>query len=192
MNQNVKNDPSFAFAIPAPFRVLTRPPSVIIVLGMNDQTAAPSGEVALSQRERFSRSLDRLYQCCSERHAALSERFGLPQAELRCLMLFGDERYRTAKGIAVRLNIAKSRVTKIVDGLVKKGLVVKVDDPADSRVTLLALTPPGRKKRREIEQAMDHMRQAVLEGIDPARRESLLDCLDTLKATMERVGEGLE
>ncbi|MEJ2101147.1 MAG: hypothetical protein P8X68_14400 [Desulfobacterales bacterium] len=64
------------------------------------------------------------YQC---------DRFELPDAEFRCLMLFGEERYLTAKGIAHKMNVVKSRVSiahkmnvvksrvsKIVDGLIKK------------------------------------------------------------------------
>ena len=54
------------------------------------------------------------YQC---------ERFGLPDAEFRCLVLFGEERYLTAKGIAFKMNVVKSRVSKIVEGLLKKKLI---------------------------------------------------------------------
>lgn len=159
---------------------------------MNDKGAIEPRELTTSQRQQFSQMLDKLYQCCTDRHVYLSEKHGLPQAELRCLLLFGAERYLTAKGIAVRLGIAKSRVTKLVDGLVAKELINRVADPADSRVTLLALTPGGQKKRQEIMAAMDSMRDSVLEYIDPARRDAVLDSLETLKGAMERMGETLE
>ena len=162
------------------------------VHGMNDRGGAETPGLTPSQRLQFSQMLDKLYQCCSDRHVYLSEKHGVPQAELRCLLLFGGERYLTAKGIAGRLNIAKSRVTKLVDGLVAKGLLNKVADPADSRVTLLALTPAGQKKRQEIVAAMDSMRDSVLEYIDPLRRDTVLDSLEILKAAMERMGEALE
>ena len=158
---------------------------------MNERGGDTNG-LSPSQREQFSKMLDKLYQCCTDRHVYLSEKHGLPQAELRCLMLFGADRYLTAKGIATRLNIAKSRVTKLVEGLVAKGMVSKVPDPADSRVTLLALTPAGQRKRQEVVAAMDSMRDSVLEYIDPTRRDAVLDSLETLKAAMERMGETLE
>lgn len=163
-----------------------------IVHIMNEQGATEPRELTPSQRQQFSQMLDKLYQCCSDKHAYISEKFSIPQAELRCLTLFGAERYLTAKGIANRLSIAKSRVTKIVDGLVRKDLVVKVPDPADSRVTLLALTSSGQKKRQEIAVAMELMRDAVLDHIDPGRRDVVLDSLEALKGAMERVGEALE
>lgn len=158
---------------------------------MNERDA-DSLHLTSSQRRQFSQMLDKLYQCCSDRHAYLSEKFGLPQAEMRCLMLFGQERYLTAKGIAGQLGIAKSRVTKLVEGLVGKGLVSRVADPADSRVTLLMLTPAGQKKRQEVEVRMEDMRDAVLGHIEPDRRDAVLDSLETLKAAMERMGETLE
>ena len=77
------------------------------------------------------------YQC---------ERFQLPDAELRCLAIFGKERYLTAKGIALKMNVVKSRVSKIIDGLIKKKLIQSIKDPEDCRVSLLSLTPNGRKK----------------------------------------------
>lgn len=158
---------------------------------MNERGVDANG-LSPSQREQFSKMLDKLYQCCTDRHVYLSEKHGLPQAELRCLTLFGTDRYLTAKGIATRLGIAKSRVTKLVEGLAAKGLVSKVPDPADSRVILLALTPAGQRKRQEILAAMDSLRDSVLEHIDPARRDAVLDSLETLKAAMERMGEALE
>jgi len=159
---------------------------------MNDRGGGQQRELSQSQRQQFSSMLDKLYQCCSDRHAYLSEKFGVPQAELRCLLLFGQERYLTAKWIAARLDIAKSRVTKLVNGLVEKGLLARVDDPADSRVTLLALTPAGLKLRKDVESRMEEMRDAVLGAIDPEKREELLGHLEVLKLAMEKMGEELE
>ncbi len=89
------------------------------------------------QLEQFKGAILKLFQCCQERMQYQSERFGLPEAELRCLLLFGEERYLTAKGIAQRLKVVKSRVTKIVQGLVRKKLIHKIQDPGDSRIMLL-------------------------------------------------------
>jgi DNA-binding MarR family transcriptional regulator len=159
---------------------------------MNERGETETGELTNKQRHQFSQMLEKLYQCCTDRQIYVSEQFEIPQAELRCLLLFGQERYLTAKGIAARLGIARSRVTMLVNGLVAKGLVSRVPDPADSRVVLLALTPAGQKTSREVASMMDSMRDEVLNAIDPERRTALLQSLDTLKTAMERVSEGLE
>ena len=149
-------------------------------------------DLSLERKDRFGKSLERLHQCCADQHVYMSGKFSIPQAELRCLMVFGEERYLTSKGICARLSITKSRVSKIMDGLERKKLVVKVDDPADSRVTLLALTPGGQNYRRSILSAQDGILDAVLDHIDSARREEMLEALEVLKSAMVRIGETYE
>ena len=102
-------------------------------------------DISEFQLEQFQELVAKLFQCCQERMQYQCERFQLPDAELRCLSLFGDERYLTAKGIAYKMNVVKSRVSKIIDGLLRKKLIQRIKDPEDSRVSLLSLTPLARK-----------------------------------------------
>ena len=120
------------------------------------------------------------YQC---------ERFDLPDAEFRCLMLFGEERYLTAKGIAFKMNVVKSRVSKIVEGLLRKKLVQRIKDPEDSRVSLLSLTPKGNKKLSHINMFLEEVHHHILLQIAPDQRKAVLTNLDILKASMEAVKE---
>jgi len=118
-----------------------------------------------------------------------SEKFGLPEAELRCLILFGQERYLTSKGIAIKMNVVKSRVTKVVQGLVKRGLIQRVHDPKDSRITLLTLTADGQRKIDEINEFIDSIHWEVLSRMALEQRRTLLQNLDILSASMEAVKE---
>lgn len=118
-----------------------------------------------------------------------SERFGLPDAELRCLMLFRAERYLTAKGIAFKMNVVKSRVTKIVEGLLNKKLVQRIKDPEDSRISLLSLTPEGHKKLNQINLFLEDIHHQILLQIAPDQRQAVLTNLDILKASMEAAKE---
>ncbi len=47
--------------------------------------------------------------------------------------------------LAARLSCVRSNMTQLVDRLESDGLVRRVDDPADRRVVLAALTPSGAK-----------------------------------------------
>ncbi len=118
-----------------------------------------------------------------------SEKFDLPDAELRCLLLFGNERYLTSTGIAQKMNLVKSRISKIVDGLIKKDLIQRIKDPEDSRISLLSLTPAGQKKLDEIKSFLDETHHQVLQHMAPEQRKTLLINLDLLKASMEAVKE---
>ncbi len=120
------------------------------------------------------------YQC---------ERFQLPDAEFRCLGLFGEERYLTAKSIAHKMNVVKSRVSKIIDGLMKKKLIQRISDPEDSRVKLLSLTSEEQKKISEINEFLEDVHGRVLSQMVPDQRQAMLTNLDILKASMEAVKE---
>jgi DNA-binding MarR family transcriptional regulator len=121
-----------------------------------------------------------------------SERFNLPDAELRCLVLFGEERYLTAKGIAYKMNLVKSRVSRIAEGLLRKKLIQRFKDPEDSRVSLLSLTPNGQKKLDEINSFMEDIHSRVLQQMVPDQRKAVLTNLEILKASMESVKEMME
>ena len=121
-----------------------------------------------------------------------SERFNLPDAELRCLVLFGEERYLTSKGIAYKMNLVKSRVSRITDGLIRKELIQRIKDPGDSRISLLSLTAKGQEKLGEINSFMEDIHGRVLQQIAPDQRKTVLTNLEVLKASMEAVKELME
>ena len=150
---------------------------------------ASHNDVSEYQLTQFQGLILRLFQCCQERMQYQCDRFELPDAEFRCLMLFGEERYLTAKGIALKMNVVKSRVSKIVDGLIKKGLIQRIKDPEDSRVSLLSLSPTGNEKLNEINNFLQDVHYQVLRQITPDQRKAVLTNLDILKASMEAVKE---
>jgi DNA-binding MarR family transcriptional regulator len=160
---------------------------------MNNKSASHvDDEISPYQLEQFQRLVNRLYQCCQERMQYQSDRFDLPDAELRCLLLFGEERYLTPKGIAQKMNVVKSRISKIVDGLMKKGLVQRIKDPEDSRIYLLSLTPDGQRKINDIRYFMDDVHHQVLLRIPSEQRKHLLIDLDLLKSSMEAVKDMMD
>jgi DNA-binding MarR family transcriptional regulator len=156
---------------------------------MNQLNENSRSEISDYQIQQFQTLVTKLFQCCQERSQYQCERFQLPDAELRCLILFGEERYLTSKGIAYKMNVVKSRITKIVNGLVKKKLVQRIPDPEDSRITLLSLTTDGQKKLNEIHEFYNFVNHQVLLQMEPEQRKTMLTNLDILKASMEAVRE---
>ena len=152
----------------------------------------PTSHVSEFQLQQFQLLISKLFRCCQERMQYQSERFNLPDAELRCLTLFGEERYLTSKGIAYKMNLVKSRVSRIIDGLLRKKLIQRFKDPEDSRVSLLSLTPDGQRKLDEINSFMEDIHSRVLQQMVPEQRKAVLTNLEILKASMESVKELLE
>jgi len=162
-------------------------PAIVHTMNKGGERHIPNIQV-----RQFQELVTRLYQCCAERAEFQSEKFDLPDAELRCLMLFDGERYLTPGGIARKMNVAKSRVSKIVSGLVKRGLVRRSRDPEDSRVTLLRLTSEGKARLDEIQDFMTRVYEEVLGSMPEDRRADILSSLETLKASMEATKELME
>ncbi|MDH7499822.1 MAG: MarR family winged helix-turn-helix transcriptional regulator [candidate division NC10 bacterium] len=149
-----------------------------------DRTQDP---LLIYQAQKLQDLIRQIVECCEDRKLYETQRFGLPYAEIRCLVLFQGERYLTVKGIAQKLEVAKSRVTKIVDGLIERGLVKRMGDPKDARFKLVSLTPEGLRKSEEIESFHRHLHYQILAQLDPAERRELLSHLDSLRAAMEAV-----
>ena len=156
---------------------------------MNELNANNRAVISAYQLEKFQEIIGKLFQCCQERMQYQCERFNLPDAELRCLTLFGEERYLTAKSIAHKMNVVKSRVSKIIDGLISKNLIQRIKDPEDSRIILLSLTSDGQLKLNEINRFLNDIHSQVLSQMAPDQRQSVLTNLDILKASMEAVKE---
>jgi DNA-binding MarR family transcriptional regulator len=154
---------------------------------MNDRETNSIDVLIDYQSQKLEDLIAEIVRCCKERTSFLSKKFDIPEAELRCLMLFGEERYLTAKGISQRLDVAKSRVSKIINGLLQKRLVESIDDPKDARVKLIGLTSKGQKKSRELNDVTKDLHQKLLLEFEPEQRKMVISCLEILRASMEAV-----
>jgi DNA-binding MarR family transcriptional regulator len=157
---------------------------------MNEISNEPP-KVTRYQATRLKSLIEEISFCCQERLVILSNKFDLTSAEFRSLLLFKNERYLTVTSIAQKLEVAKSRVTKILEGLLKKRMIQRIDDPEDARVKLISLTPIGQKKTKEIDEFMTDMHHNLVMTLKPEDRKSVLLSLEVLRASMESVKERL-
>lgn len=162
---------------------------IVIVHTMNYFNGNGLKDIPDFELDQFQGLITKLFQCCQERIHYQCERFKLPDAEFRCLMLFGEERYLTPKGITLKMNVVKSRVSKIIDGLEKKSFIRRIKDPEDSRVNLLSLTQQGQEKLNEINKFLKEVYAEVLLQLQPNQRKLTLDSLDLLTKSMKSVKE---
>ena len=154
---------------------------------MNDVNTTNDVRVLEYQANKLQELISELHNCCKERYSHEAKAFKMPQAELRCLMLFEGHKYLTGIQIAGLLEVAKSRATVIIENLDKKGMVQRSQDPNDARVKLINLTPVGQRKVREIEEFMFALHQQLLDQIDPSQRTGVITALEALRSSMESV-----
>ena len=144
-------------------------------------------ELLAHQTRKLQELVAEIIGCCDDRHLHESKQFNLLYAEIRCLMLFSGERYLTVKTLSQRLDVAKSRVTKVVDGLIEKGLAQRIEDPKDKRIVLVKLTSAGMKKFEELEAFRREIHSKILTSMSAENRRGVLANLDLLRAAMEAV-----
>jgi DNA-binding MarR family transcriptional regulator len=154
---------------------------------MNNLAPKPSTELLQYQTARIKELIEGILQCCQMQTTFLSRKFHIPQAEIRCLLLFRGERYLTVKGISQKLDVAKSRVTKIINGLQNKGFIDYTDDPRDARVKLLSLTNSGNEKCEEMGMYIWNTHEKLLLELDPEERRTVIPSLESLRVAMESV-----
>jgi len=144
------------------------------------------------QKQRLNVLISEVRQCCEDKRLFESLKFGLPPAEIGCLRLFKNERYLTVKGIADQLDVAKSRVTHLINSMNKKGLIYRMVDPADGRIKILRLTPEGRKIVDAVTRFQAGMHQKILSRLEPEDRNKVISGLELLRSAMQEVKEEME
>lgn len=101
----------------------------------------------MREREVIER-IFQLKQQCELLEEGLRESLQLSSAEFRVLRLVGEESM-SCGDYAARTGRSASRMTRVVDGLVARGLVVRVPG-SDRRTMMLELTHSGRSSQAEI------------------------------------------
>ena len=142
---------------------------------MNDFYPTSKEQVTRYQAKRLQDLIGEITQCCQEKTLYQANKFGLTQAEMKCLLLFKEERYLTVKGLAQKLEVAKSRITRIIDGLVNKKLAQRIDDPEDARVILISLTPEGQKQVEALDVYLKRPPPPVIAGTEGKRPKEYID-----------------
>lgn len=164
---------------------------LIVVNTMNEKHPELNNELLEYQTEKVKLLIAEMVECCNERKLHESKKFDIPYAEIKFLLLFSGEHYLTVKDIAQKLDVAKSRVTKLSKNLIGKRLIQQIDDPMDARVRLLSLTSKGKALSQEIETFQTNIHRQLLLQMESAERKNALVYLETLRSAMEAAKEQL-
>lgn len=122
---------------------------------------------------------------CQEKESRLAEKHNLLEAEFKCLRLMSSEENPNNKEIAEKMNLSPSRITRIMDGLIKKGYMVREIDNADRRNMILSLSKKGKNLTTRLNNAFIEIHQEILNEIDEKQHESLIIAMGNLDKAIE-------
>jgi MarR family transcriptional regulator, organic hydroperoxide resistance regulator len=130
------------------------------------------------------------------RRAALVHRWntiGLSKATGQYTVLrnlhFAGEHRMTQTEIGRRMNVTSSNVTRLIDGLEQDGLVRRIADHSDRRVTYVELTSEGRTVAERIVPAVVQFAMDVAQEFSPEELQTLLALLTRLQTHVESLDE---
>jgi len=92
---------------------------------------------------------------------------------------------RTMGELANDLDVRLSTTTGVIDQLEERGLVERVDHPADRRSLHVTVTPKGRKLYQRAHEAFLSHLEPLLQGRSPAVRRAILDFLGDVVGIVE-------
>lgn len=104
--------------------------------------------------------------------------------DLHVLALVAAQPDSILREIRDRLEIPNSTLTSVVDRLEKRGLLRRVISPRDRRSYGLALTPAGRKVQTEHDRVHRRIAAQVLDALDEAEQQRLIDLLAKVQSTL--------
>lgn len=123
------------------------------------------------------------------RHYQLRDRneiccHGVSVAQCHTLEALVESGGSTMGELARRQRVAVSTMTRVVDGLVEKGLVHRWFDAEDRRVCRVAATDGGTALVRLITDGLVAREKAVLAGLPAGHRESVIAALEEFAAAL--------
>lgn len=123
---------------------------------------------------------------CQEKEARLSEKHGLLDSEFKCLRLIGINENPNNKEIAERMLLSPSRLTRIVDGLVEKGYMMREINKDDRRNMRLSLSSKGKALAKKLNSAFVNIHEEILMSINVSQHQSLMTAMENLSSAVEK------
>ena len=129
-----------------------------------------------------------LLENCQIKIERTAHKLNLTVAEFKLLRSIQDGEKLSAGSLAKRLGLSSSRITRIIDGLVKKEMVRKDVGGDDRRVVDVQLTPIGMETRKQLKDMYTSVHRDIIDLLPSDAGESVMLAMEKLReATHEWV-----
>ena len=129
------------------------------------------------EMQRITKRLLRTYQLRDRKQICC---FNLSVSQCYTVDALGEEGVMTMRELAFRMDLDRSTMTRIVDQLVKKGMVARHLSEEDRRICCVRLTKKGHQCYLELRSRFLAFQKAILEKIPSESREQVIEALQQL------------
>ena len=117
----------------------------------------------------------------SKQHiVAIGDEFGLTSIQAITLLLVDEHQPRPMKNFCMLYHCDASNITGIVDGLEKKGLVSRQNDPNDRRVKVICLEPAGKKLQQIIIERLDDVNGFLFDPLNDTEKRQFAHIVEKI------------
>ena len=126
-----------------------------------------------------------LLEQCQVKQERIAATLGLTVSEFKLLRALKQGKAIAAGELAKRVELSSSRLTRILDGMVKKGIVERESAEDDRRVIEVSLTDAGNKIQNTLNDKYVQTHQDILGLLPPGGGETVIVALEKLGEAMQ-------
>jgi len=131
----------------------------------------------LSTNEKVLMAIVRVAEIFKRNHSGVFRNYGLsfPQYNVLRVLEASKKGRNKISDVSRIMLVPGANITGIAKRLEKDGFIIKKSDPADDRVTILEITPKGKKTLKNIEKEKDEWLELMLKNLSDNQKRVLLD-----------------
>jgi DNA-binding MarR family transcriptional regulator len=126
-----------------------------------------------------------LFANCNEKESRHAAKYGVSIVESRCIRKLNEKKQLTVNQLANEMSLSSSRVTRIIDGLVAKKMVIRESGENDRRVYNLSLTPTGEKLANNLNQDHIKIHEEIINNVPEEYHHLMIEILQQLNKAVE-------
>ena len=121
-----------------------------------------------------------MFERCNLKLERMAKSMNLKVAEFKTLNSFKSDTTLTAGDLARRMELSNSRLTKIMDGLVEKGIVRRELSLKDRRVMEIQLTSEGEEVVKKLKEKYTVTHLEILDNLPDQAGDSIIYAMQKL------------
>ncbi len=119
--------------------------------------------------------------CCQQKEGVLCKKLRLTRSQFACLVALPEPAAElNVHQVSTAMGLSPSRACRVVDSLVRRGLLIRRALDSDRRIQLVALTASGRKKWQQAQKLLGECEEKLRDQLPTERTQELAETLQTL------------
>jgi DNA-binding MarR family transcriptional regulator len=117
---------------------------------------------------------------CLMEEAAIGREVGLSPSEINCIESVIPGERLSGNTLSDRMGLSPSRGSRVIDHLIGKGLLRRMEDPDDRRTNVISITEKGARVRLRVEQAKRSCESKITANMESLEIEKIKQGLKVL------------